>query len=77
MAKAKVTRKQRTALTSVYIILTILAVFDVPIVWIILTSFRGEGGAFVPYIIPKTFTLENYKVLLTNQTGNFPFVHWF
>lgn len=43
-----------------------------PIVWIILTSFRGEGGAFVPYIIPKTFTLENYKVLLTNQTGNFP-----
>ena len=42
-----------------------------PIVWIILTSFR-EGGAFVPYIIPKTFTLENYKVLLTNQTGNFP-----
>lgn len=48
-----------------------------PIVWIILTSFRGEGGAFVPYIIPKTFTLENYKVLLTNQTGNFPFVRWF
>ena len=37
-----------------------------------LNKFRGEGGAFVPYIIPKTFTLENYKVLLTNQTGNFP-----
>ena len=79
MAKAKsYQKKQRTALTSVYIILTILAVFWMfPIVWIILTSFRGEGGAFVPYIIPKTFTLENYKVLLTNQTGNFPFVRWF
>ena len=79
MAKAKsYQKKQRTALTSVYIILTILAVFWMfPIVWIILTSFRGEGGAFVPYIIPKTFTLENYKVLLTNQTGNFPFVLWF
>ncbi|MCU9763330.1 sugar ABC transporter permease [Enterococcus faecalis] len=79
MAKAKsYQKKQRTELTSVYIILTILAVFWMfPIVWIILTSFRGEGGAFVPYIIPKTFTLENYKVLLTNQTGNFPFVRWF
>lgn len=74
MAKAKsYQKKQRTALTSVYIILTILAVFWMfPIVWIILTSFRGEGGAFVPYIIPKTFTLENYKVLLTNQTGQLP-----
>ncbi|MGH2245709.1 sugar ABC transporter permease, partial [Enterococcus faecalis] len=49
-------------------ILTILAVFWMfPIVWIILRSFRGEGGASVPYIIRKTFTLENYKVLLTNQ----------
>ena len=68
--KQKLPEKQRTA--SVYIILTILAVLDVPHCVIILTSFRGEGGAFVPYIIPKTFTLENYKVLLTNQTGNFP-----
>ena len=61
MAKAKsYQKKQRTALTSVYIILTILAVFWMfPIVWIILTSFRGEGGAFVPYIIPKTFTLQS------------------
>ncbi len=41
MAKAKsYQKKQRTALTSVYIILTILAVFWMfPIVWIILTSF--------------------------------------
>ena len=40
MAKAKsYQKKQRTALTSVYIILTILAVFWMfPIVWIILTS---------------------------------------
>ncbi|MGC3657889.1 sugar ABC transporter permease, partial [Enterococcus faecalis] len=57
-------KKQRTALTSVYIILTNLAVFWMfPIVWIMLTSFRREGGSFVPYIIPKTFTLENNIVL--------------
>ncbi|MGC3051238.1 sugar ABC transporter permease, partial [Enterococcus faecalis] len=62
MAKAKCYhKKQRTALTSVYIIFTILAVFWMfPIVWFIFTSFRGEGGAFVTNIIPKTFTLEKY-----------------
>jgi len=48
-----------------------------PIVWIVLTSFRSEGGAFVPYIIPKEFTLENYRQLLTNASGNYPFVRWF
>jgi arabinogalactan oligomer/maltooligosaccharide transport system permease protein len=48
-----------------------------PIVWIILSSFRAEGGAFVPYIIPKSFTLDNYKILLSNTTGSFPFVRWF
>lgn len=73
MAKAKVTRKtthctyQRLHHSNHF-----SSFWMFPIVWIILTSFRGEGGAFVPYIIPKTFTLENYKVLLTNQTGNFP-----
>lgn len=48
-----------------------------PIVWIVLTSFRAEGGAFVPYIIPKSFTISNYVKLLTDATGNFPFIRWF
>ena len=70
--------KQRLTLTSSYSILGVLSVVWLfPIVWIVLTSFRGEGGAFVPYIIPKTFTLENYRILLLNTTGNFPFVRWF
>lgn len=70
--------KQRLTLTSSYSILGVMSVVWLfPIVWIVLTSFRGEGGAFVPYIIPKTFTLENYRILLLNTTGNFPFVRWF
>ncbi len=70
--------KQRLTLTSSYSILGIMSVVWLfPIAWIVLTSFRGEGGAFVPYIIPKTFTLENYRILLLNTTGNFPFVRWF
>ena len=70
--------KRKWTLTSSYTALIALSiVWLFPIVWIVLTSFRGEGGAFVPYIIPKTFTLENYRILLTNATGNFTFVRWF
>lgn len=62
----------------IYAILIILAiVWLFPIVWIVLTSFREEGGAFVPYIIPKSFTLDNYIKLLTDASGSYPFIQWF
>ncbi|MGX7329698.1 sugar ABC transporter permease [Enterococcus bulliens] len=78
MKKNSYQKQERGTLTFVYVLLTVLAIFWLfPIVWIVLTSFRAEGGAFVPYIIPKEFTLDNYKVLLTNASGNFPFVRWF
>lgn len=56
------------------ILLSLIWIF--PIVWIVLTSFRGEGGMFVPYIIPKEYTLEHYRYLF-NGNSNFPFVKWF
>lgn len=78
MKKTSYKKQERGTLTFVYVLLTVLAIIWLfPIVWIVLTSFRAEGGAFVPYIIPKQFTLDNYKVLLTNASGNFPFVRWF
>lgn len=68
--------KKRNALILQYILLTILAIVWIfPIVWIVLTSFRAEGGAFITYFIPKSFTLDNYKTLLTSET--YPFVRWF
>lgn len=70
--------KRKLTLTSSYTVLILMSVVWLfPIAWIVLTSFREEGGAFVPYIIPRSFTLENYRILLTNATGNFPFVRWF
>lgn len=70
--------KKRNSRVLIYIILAVLAVIWMfPIVWIILTSFRAEGGAFVPYIIPKTFTIDNYAKLIQDTTGNYPFVRWF
>lgn len=69
-------KRQRKCATLHYTMLVILSIVWIfPIVWIILTSFRGEGGAFVSYFIPKEFTLDNYKMLLTSST--YPFGRWF
>lgn len=51
-------RKKNLYLTGTYILLTVLAViWLIPIIWIFLTSFRGEGANAVPYFFPKTYTL--------------------
>ena len=39
----------------------------------IMISFRGESGQYISTLIPKTFTLNNYKKLFTDtQILNFP-----
>ncbi|HEO2327270.1 TPA: sugar ABC transporter permease [Streptococcus agalactiae] len=69
-------KKKRLNLTFVYILLIVLSIMWLfPIVWVVLTSFRGEGSAFVNYFIPKTWTLDNYAKLFTQNT--FPFGQWF
>lgn len=50
-------------------------VWILPIVWIVLTSFRAEGGAFVQYFVPKSYTFQNYVTLFNNP--DFPFLQWF
>ncbi|MBU5359805.1 sugar ABC transporter permease [Enterococcus raffinosus] len=69
-------KQKRRTLTFVYVLLIILSVIWLfPILWVVLTSFRGEGAMSVNYIIPKTFTFENYKMLFTNSS--YPFARWF
>ncbi|HEP3837836.1 TPA: sugar ABC transporter permease [Streptococcus pyogenes] len=68
--------KRRFQLGLVYATLIILSIIWLfPIAWVILTSFRSEGTAYVNYFIPKTFTLNHYINLFTNET--FPFGEWF
>jgi len=63
-------------LSTGYVVLTILSVIWLfPIVWIVLTSFRGEGGYYVGYFIPKTFTLDNY-IALFSENSVIPFGRW-
>ncbi|MFV0560720.1 MAG: sugar ABC transporter permease [Enterococcus sp.] len=69
-------KQKRRTVNFVYAILIVLSIIWLfPIVWIILTSFRGEGAMSVNYIIPKTFTLDNYKMLFSNSS--YPFARWF
>lgn len=68
--------KKRIRLGLTYLLLTILSIaWLFPIAWVVLTSFREEGTAFVGYIIPKSYTLENYARLFNNEA--FPFAKWF
>lgn len=58
------------------VILSLIAlIWLFPVFWTVLTSFRDGGGRFVSYIIPKSFTLDNYVKLFTNS--NYPFPRWF
>lgn len=63
--------------TVIYIILTLLSIiWLLPNLWLILISFRSEPGAYTPYLIPKSFTWNNYLNLFADtQLFNYP--RWF
>lgn len=70
-------KNRKSSKVVIYAALIFLAAIWVfPILWIFLTSFRAEGGQFVSYIIPKQFTLDHYKFLLSNDSS-YPFLKWF
>ncbi len=60
-----------------HVLLAILSVIWIlPILYVILTSFRKEGGSYKTYIFPKEYTLDNYINLFNgNDLINFP--RWF
>lgn len=60
-----------------YTFLSVLGfIWLLPIAWLILNSFRAEKGAFVDYIFPKSYTLDNYIRLFTD-TKLFNYPRWF
>ncbi len=58
----------------VHVLLAVLAfIWVMPIVWIVLTSFRAEPGSYVSTFFPKGYTLNNYIKLFTDRNVlNFP-----
>lgn len=58
----------------VHVILAILAfIWVLPIIWVVLTSFRKERGSYVTTFFPKNYTFDNYIKLFTDTSIlNFP-----
>lgn len=60
--------------TFIYILLAVLGVIWVsPLVYLVLHSFRAEGLSTVGYLIPKSYSFQNYVDLFTKS--DFP--RWF
>ena len=70
--------RTRTANSFVYFFLIILSIIWIlPIVYLVITSFRGESGAWLDgYIMPKQWTFGNYTRLFTD-TSQFNYPRWF
>jgi len=70
-------RAQSISSGIIYTVLSALSVvWIIPLVFLVLHSFRAEKGAAIKYIIPKEFTLDNYKKLFTD-TSLFNFPRWY
>ena len=55
---------ERRVNTTIYVILILMSiVWLCPFVFLVLQSFRGESGGQVAYVIPKQWTLDNYRFL--------------
>lgn len=63
--------------TLCHLLLAVLSIIWVlPIAYVILTSFRKEGGSYKSYIFPKEYTLDNF-VNLFKPTSQINFTQWF
>lgn len=63
--------------TIVHVFLGILGfIWVLPIFFVILTSFRAEGGSYKSYLLPRGYTLNNYKKLF-DSANNLNYERWF
>lgn len=56
------------------VVLSIIWLF--PVFWVVMASFREEGGSYTPYFFPKGYTINNYVRLFT-ENNQFYFAKWF
>lgn len=62
----------------VHVFLAVLSVIWVlPIIWVVLISFRAEKGAYTSTFLPQAYTIDNYVRLFTDtDIFNFPLWFW-
>ena len=69
--------RRRLSNAFIYILLAVLGIIWVsPLIWMVLHSFRAEGGSAVHYLLPKSFTVQHYVDLFTD-TALLNFSRWF
>lgn len=67
-------RKERLSRIVIYAFLTLLCIiWLIPFVYLIFQAFRGESTAMVTYIVPKQWSLVNFRRLFTETN----FLHWY
>ena len=66
-------RRRRNNILVHTVLAVLAAVWVFPVLWVIMTSFRGEKGSYVSTFFPQSFTLDNYTRLFTDTSLlNFP-----
>lgn len=79
-SNASISKNKKSDLTISYIVLVIISIIWLfPFVGLLLQSFRSydpkvEYGGMVDYLIPKTFSLDNYRFLFSGETN---FLKWY
>ena len=70
---------ERRVNTGIYIVLVIMSiVWLAPFVFLVFQSFRSyltENGGMVNYLLPKQWSLDNYRWLLFDEKSHF--LHWY
>ena len=69
----------RSSLIASYVILTILAlIWIIPILWIVLSAFRGDVGSVSSDFFPKKMGIENFRLLFTSTyyATKYAFLRW-
>lgn len=74
MNKVRKSLKKRILVVLSHGALAVLSfVWLIPIVWVVLTSFRGTKGSYSSTFFPSSYSLDNYKKLFTDfSVFNFP-----
>ncbi len=62
---------ERRVNTAIYVVLILMSlIWLCPFIFLVLQSFRGESGGQVAYIVPKQWTLDNYRFLFEGVAFN-------
>ena len=74
--KSTRTRKRICAVALNGVIAVLAIAWLIPVLWLIISSFRAEQGVYTSYLWPKGFTFDNYIRLFTDRKL-FDFPRWF